>query len=61
MLYPSSAAQATKKAHGRKGGKFRDVKPLARIVLVAGFEAFNLQLYNQVVSLRSRGGEGGVE
>lgn len=37
------------KVRGRKGGNFREVRPLARIVLVAGFETFNLQLYNQVV------------
>ena len=50
-------AQETK-ASARRGAKrtlndnFREVRPLARIVLVAGFEAFNLQLYKQVVSTR---------
>ncbi|CAM9794933.1 unnamed protein product, partial [Ectocarpus sp. 13 AM-2016] len=33
-----------------KRSNFREVTPLARIVLVAGFEAFNLQLYNQVAN-----------
>ena len=50
-------AQETK-ASARRGAKrtlndnFREVRPLASIVLVAGFEAFNLQLYKQVVSTR---------
>lgn len=29
---------------------FRQVEPVAKVVLMAGFEAFNLPLYRQVVS-----------
>lgn len=49
---PAHKAEASARNGAKRtpNNNFRDVRPLARIVLVAGFEAFNLQLYNQVVS-----------
>jgi hypothetical protein len=42
--------EAQSKPGGGRGGK----QPLAKVVLVAGFESFNLQLYNQVRELPNR-------
>ncbi|KAG5190772.1 CobN/Magnesium chelatase-domain-containing protein [Tribonema minus] len=39
---------AKRNAEQQRGSDGKQQEPLARIVLVAGFESFNLQLYNQV-------------
>lgn len=63
---PLLAHETNHDASKRKGAKralndkFREVRPLARVVLVAGFEAFNLQLYKQVVSTVPAGDGQGV-
>lgn len=38
------------RSSAKRKSKLVETRPLARVVLVAGFEAFNLQLYRNVVS-----------
>lgn len=53
-LFTHRYSQGIPRTSSKRGNKTRDfrgkVEPLARIVLVAGFEAFNLPLYREVVS-----------
>ena len=49
LICQQGAPRRRKRGRSAASGNFRDVKPLAKIVLVAGFEAFNLELYRQVV------------
>lgn len=50
MLWGQGTARRPGGRREKKGAFRGEVKPLARVVLMVGFEAFNLPLYRQVVS-----------